>query len=116
MKRSAGFTLIEMLITIAVASTITLAASGALLHVFQTQRIGFEESKRQNAFRITHDFIENALERGSLSKIVYEENIAGDETLSEADKKAGWAIVTRTDSAWKLQHEDKGGGQCRVNW
>ena len=107
MKRSAGFTLIEMLITIAVASTITLAASGALLHVFQTQRIGFEESKRQNAFRITHDFIENALERGSLSKIVYEENIAGDETLSEADKKAGWAIVTRTDSAWKLQHEDK---------
>ena len=114
MKRSAGFTLIEMLITIAVASTITLAASGALLHVFQTQRIGFEESKRQNAFRITHDFIETALERKSLTNIHFAEhknlvdtaNYKGDAALSSDDEKAGWSIVTEPDSRWDLESSD----------
>ena len=97
MKRSAGFTLIEMLITIAVASTITLAASGALLHVFQTQRIGFEESKHQAQFRMTGNFIERALEDETLDAIVYAgENKSEEDSANtlETDENAAWALLS----------------------
>ena len=68
-KRNEGFTLVELLVTIVVASIVTMAASTVLLLGMRLNNSSSATAQRQNTVRIFMSVVENMASEGDISAV-----------------------------------------------
>lgn len=86
MKRNQGYTLVELLVSIAVGSLVTLAATTVLLLGLRIHNRSTATVIRQNTTRVVLTMLENLAAEGDITSIEVEENV------EEPDTVKAWRI------------------------
>lgn len=86
MKRNQGYTLVELLVSIAVGSLVTLAATTVLLLGLRIHNRSTATVIRQNTARVVITMLENLAAEGDITSIEVEENV------EEPDTVKAWRI------------------------
>ena len=101
MKRNkGGFTLVELLVTIAVSSIVLAAAASLLLFGFRVHKVAQEEAGEQQTVRIVLSALENLATSGKIYRV---EPISGSERVSgeaasEEPPSDGWQLRGKNDA------------------
>lgn len=93
MKRNDGFTLVELLVTIAASSIVLAAAASLLLLGVRIQKAVQEEAGEQQTIRIVLNMLEDLSASGKISSI------------NQLDENS-WAIYSQNDSILLQYHAD----------